>query len=336
ISGGWLTYGGTGNKYSDFNPSVLAAPVAALVGGYSGQSQALQDSFYHMNRYTKYSLEHRSSAENTDKKSLTAHKPAMPETASSMWIKPYGGHEKVDLKNGTEVSNTTYGMLYGADTDLEDFGNGYKAIISAFIGYNGSHQSYDNVKINQHGGIIGLTGTMYKENFFTGITVSAGASSGKASTSYGREKFTVLTSGIANRTGYNFEFANGKLIVQPSVFMAYTSTNVSDYTNAAGVKIKSSSLDAFQIAPGVEVIGNFKNNWQPYFGISTMFNIMDKTDFTANETKLPDMSVKPYIQYGAGVQKSWGNQYTAFVQTILRHGGRDGVGLQAGFRWNFD
>jgi outer membrane autotransporter protein len=161
------------------------------------------------------------------------------------------------------------------------------------------------------------------------------ANLGKLLLMYGSENFTMLMTGIASKTGYNFEFANGKLIVQPSVFMAYTSTNVSDYTNAAGVKIKSSSLDAFQIAPGVEVISNFKNNWQPYFGISTMFNIMDKTDFTANETKLPDMSVKPYIQYGAGVQKSWGNQFTAFCETTIKNGGRTGVALQTGFRWTF-
>ena len=60
---------------------------------------------------------------------------------------------------------------------------------------------------------------------------------------------------------------------------------------------------------------------------------MGKTDFTANETQLPNMSVKPYVQYGAGIQKSWGERFTAFFQTMIRNGGRTGVVLQAGFRW---
>ena len=336
ISDGWLTYNGAGNKFDDFNPSVVATPIASLVGGMLNQSQVLQDSFYHMERYTKYSLAERTAAEKSARKAASAtHQKALPETASSMWIKPYGGYEKVDLKNGTEISNTTYGMLYGADTELNDFGNGYKAIVSAFIGYNGGHQSYKNVKINQTGGVLGFTGTLYKDNFFTGITVSTGASSNKASTSYGKDKFSVLTTGIANKTGYNFEFAQGRLIVQPSVFLGFMSVNTSDYKNSAHVKIKSENLNAVQIAPGVEAIANLENNWQPYLGMNIMYNIMDKTQAYADEYLLPEMSVKPYIQYGAGVQKSWGNKFTAFCETTIKNGGRTGVALQTGFRWTF-
>lgn len=60
---------------------------------------------------------------------------------------------------------------------------------------------------------------------------------------------------------------------------------------------------------------------------------MDKTDFTAANVDLPDMSVKPYIQYGVGLQKRWGERFTGFFQTMFRNGGRNGVALSAGFRW---
>ena len=340
LSNGWLNFGGTGNSFKDFNPSVMASPVASLVGGFLTQSQVLQDSFYHMDRYTKYTQSQRMAAENVNKYADVTNAPvytksSLPELSSAMWVKPYTTFESVDLKNGTGVSNVSYGMLYGGDTDLVDIGRGYKGIISAFIGYNGSHQSYNGIDMNQQGGTLGVTGTLYKGNFFTGLTISAGASGGEAFTTYGTDRFSMLTAGIANKTGYNIEIAQGKLIIQPSLFLGYTFANTFDYTNSAGVKIKSDPLNAIQVAPGIKLIGNLENGWQPYLGVDMMWNIMGKTDFTANQTQLPNMSVKPYVQYGAGVQKSWGQRFTAFFQTMLRNGGRTGVVLQAGFRWTF-
>ena len=34
-----------------------------------------------------------------------------------------------------------------------------------------------------------------------------------------------------------------------------------------------------------------------------------------------------------GVRKAWGERFTGFFQTYITNGGRNGVGLQAGFRW---
>jgi hypothetical protein len=48
---------------------------------------------------------------------------------------------------------------------------------------------------------------------------------------------------------------------------------------------------------------------------------------------LPELSVKPYVRYGIGLRKTWGDRFTGFFQTYLTNGGRNGVGLQAGFRW---
>ena len=64
-----------------------------------------------------------------------------------------------------------------------------------------------------------------------------------------------------------------------------------------------------------------------------VWSIMDKTYVMANDVRLPQLSVKPYVEYGVGVQKSWGERFTAFFQTMIRNGGRTGVALTAGFRW---
>ena len=177
---------------------------------------------------------------------------------------------------------------------------------------NGSHQNYTGNSIYQNGGTIETTGIWYKGDFFTALTANVGAGVAEASTMYGSGDMTMLMTGIASKAGYNWELARGKFIIQPSFLMSYSFVNTFDYTNAAGVRIKSDPLNAINIAPGLKFIGNLKNGWQPYAGIQMVWNIMDKTDFRANNIALPDMSVKPYVQYGVGVQKRWGDDLKDF------------------------
>lgn len=143
----------------------------------------------------------------------------------------------------------------------------------------------------------------------------------------------MLATGIASKTGYNFELAKGKFVIQPNYLMSYTFVNTFDYTNSQGVRIESNPLNAIQIAPGIKFIGNLKNGWQPYASVQMVWNILDKTEFKANNVSLPDMSVKPYVQYGVGVQKHIGERLTGFGQAMIRNGGRNGVALSFGFRW---
>ncbi|MBR6722105.1 autotransporter outer membrane beta-barrel domain-containing protein, partial [bacterium] len=202
-----------------------------------------------------------------------------------------------------------------------------------YIGYNGASQRYSGVDSTQNGGLIGGTVTMYKGNFFNATTVSVGANVAQNQTMYGKDDFAMLLSGIGNKTGYNFEFKEGKLILQPSMLMSYTFVNTFDYTNAAGVRIDNKPLHALQLAPGVKVIGNLKNGWQPYASVSMVWNLMGESDATANGVKLPEMSIKPYVQYGVGVQKRIKDHFTAYGQAMIQNGGRNGISLTGGFRW---
>ena len=211
--------------------------------------------------------------------------------------------------------------------------NGFDFQYSGYVGYNGSHQAYQGNDIYQNGGTFGVTGAWWKGNFFAAVTANVGAGVADASTKFGSEDFPMLRAGVAAKTGYNFEFKQGRFIIQPSYQMSYSFVNTFSYTNAAGAKITSDPLNAIHIAPGLKFIGNLKNGWQPYFEIRMVWNIMDKTDFKAANISLPDLSVDPYIQYGLGIQKRWGDRFTGYFQTMLRNGGRNGVALSAGLRW---
>ena len=87
--------------------------------------------------------------------------------------------------------------------------------------------------------------------------------------------------------------------------------------------------------PGLKITGNLTNGWQPYLGIQTIWNIMNDSNFSANDVSIGEISIKPYVQYGAGIQKSTENNFSGYLQTTLRQGGREGIILSIGIRKYF-
>ena len=63
------------------------------------------------------------------------------------------------------------------------------------------------------------------------------------------------------------------------------------------------------------------------------WNIIDKTHFSMQDVTIPDMSIDPYVEYGIGVQRKWGERFTGYGQAMIRNGGRNGVMLSFGFKW---
>lgn len=335
--------GGGGNASNAFNPAVLTGPVGAQLGSYLTQLNTYEQAFANMDMLMlmprtqriamKYANKYASTQGTGEGGVITFSPNQIPEEQKGLWFRPFATFENVGLKNGPNVKNIGYGSLFGGDSDLLELKHGWDMQYSFYGGYNGSNQYYNGVSIYQNGGSLGASSTWYKDNFFTGLTANVGANVGEASSMYGNEDFTMLATGIASKTGYNWELANGKFIVQPSFLMSYTFVNTFDYTNAAGVRISSDPLHAIQIAPGLKFIGNLKNGWQPYIGLQMVWNVMDRARFKANDVSLPNMSVDPYFQYGIGLQKRIGDRFTGFGQAMLRNGGRNGIALQFGFRW---
>lgn len=126
-----------------------------------------------------------------------------------------------------------------------------------------------------------------------------------------------------------------KFIIRPSLVLAYSFVNTFDYTNAAGVQIKSDPMSVFQISPAIKFIGNIKGGWQPYASVGMVWNALNSSKVTANDVRLPEMSIDPYVEYGIGLQKLCKNGNSGFLQAMAHGGGRNGVALTFGFRWKF-
>lgn len=323
------------------NPAIMASSVAAQIGSYLTQINTYEQAFGNMDMMMSMTTEQRQAMKFANKyaaagagANLVTFSPnQIPEQDAGGWFRPYTTFENVGLNNGPTVGNIAYGSLFGGDTEIKELKNGWDAVYTGYAGYNGSQQNYDGISINQSGATLGATGVFYKGNLFTGLTANVGANAAQAYTMYGKEDFTMLTSGIASKTGYNFELNNGKFIIQPNYLMSYSFVNTFNYTNAAGVNMSSDPLNAIQVSPGIKFIGNLENGWQPYAVVQMVWNIMDQTKFQANDVSLPELSVKPYIQYGIGIQRRWGDRFTGYGQAMIRNGGRNGIALQFGFRF---
>ena len=316
-----------------FNPSVLASPVAAQAGGFAAMNETYNYAFKHSDYFSMLPPVQRLAAHYANRYAIDGTPVHSAMKDSGIWFQPYANFESISLDNGPSVDVTSYGSLVGGDSEYHPLKNGWGTVTTAYVGYNGSYQSFSGVSTTQNGGVLGLTQTFYKDKFFTALTASAGASVGNSNTMYGNENFAMLMSGVASKTGYNFEFKEGKYILQPSMMMSYTYVNTFDYTNAAGVGISSDPLHTLQLHPNIKFAANLKNGWQPYAFAGMVWNIMNNTQYTANNIVLPSMSIKPYVEYGIGVQKTWKDSITGYLQTMIRNGGRNGVALSFGFRW---
>lgn len=341
---GGTTVTPSGNPSDAYNPAVLAPSVASQAGANATMNQTFNYAFQNSDNFmsipyleriaiktsNRYALSPTGDA--TDVGTFSPLFNAQNET-SSAWVKPYASFENIPLKNGPKVSNITYGTLVGFDTPIKSIRHGWDRTWTGYVGYNGASQRFSGVDATQNGGLVGGTLTLYKGNLFNATTISTGAIVGDNRTMYGTDNYTMLMAGVGNKTGYNFEFKEGKIIIQPSMLLSYTFVNTFDYTNAAGVRIKNDPLHAIQIAPGVKFIVNTQNGWQPYIGVNMIWNLLDKSKVSADDVRLPEMSIKPYVQYGVGVQKRFKDRYMAFGQAMIQNGGRNGISLTAGFRW---
>ena len=334
-NGNFLFSRGGGKSSADFNPAVLSGAVNSQVGAYS----AVNETFNYAFRHADYSFMPLPKRIRTlaNKYAITEPRSIRYENdyskAGGIWYQPYANFENVGLSNGPRVDIQSYGSLIGGDSSYKQLKRGWGTVTTPYIGYNGTSQSYSGVSTTTNGGILGLTQTFYHGDFFTALTINAGASNGESSTMYGKENYTALMAGIGSKTGYNFEFNDGKFIIQPSMLMAYSYVNTFDYTNAAGVKISSDPLHSIQLHPSIKFMGNVGKGWQPYASVGMVWNILNETNFTANNVRLPEMSIRPYVEYGVGLQKIWHDKCTGFVQAMLRNGGRNGIALTFGFKW---
>ena len=333
--------------YQKAQQALLTMPTAVQASGYMNQLNSYDEAFHNMDMQMMMPYKERIAYRFANKYAVaddysmhlpTQYQPTIIYSSVSrrgaqkgMWMRPYVSTGSVNFNNGPKVYNTLYGVYVGGDSSIislkhSDFQ------YSVYAGYNGSHQSFGTNDINTNGGLAGITGAWYGEKSFAAITINAGANNAELNTDFMRRDYPMFTAGVAGKAGYNFEFADGKFIIQPSYMMSYSFITPFEKGKVYGMDIQSKPMNVLNISPGLKFIGNVGKGWQPYAEARMVWNIFDKTDYSTALIDVPSISIKPYAQYGFGVQKLWGERSTGFVEVLLRSGGRNDVAFNVGYK----
>ena len=256
----------------------------------------------------------------------------------TLWYKAYANFERLSMNQGLSVGNNAYGSLIGADFPLIELGNGWKIIPTAYVGYNGAHQTFNGVSMYQNGGQIGAMGTAYKGDFLTSLLVYGGgyandmnvnnASFGSASDTTGN-----WFAGVASKTAYNFHLAKD-FIFQPTALVSYNMFgNQNWHSNFGAMGMNAGFMNGINIAPGMNLIWQ-KKTWSLYATVQYMYNIMGGVDGRAGNVALSNVRMRHgYLEYGVGVTKVFKDRLTSYFQITLRNVGRTGIGFQFGLNW---
>lgn len=256
----------------------------------------------------------------------------IPDEKAGIWVKNFTLFEEIPLNNGPNVSNVGYGTIVGYDTDLKHFKNGWDGGLTFHGAYQGSRENFANVSSFDNIANVGVTGALFKKNFFTATTVGTGIDYTYDNVGKGEQNYRGFVAGVASKTGYNFEFKQGRYIIQPSFLGIYTYGFASDFTSFDGQSETFDPINVIHVSPGIKAIGNFKNGMQPYLALSVVWTIMDSPAIYKNGVLQQRVSIAPYCEYGFGLQRKWKDKYTSFGQVLMRGGGRNGVSLFFGMR----
>lgn len=328
--GGWYT-----SNMTRYNPQVFRGQVATLA---SFNNQLMIDDML-LNHVTLDSERLLAQSKNAN-----IYASTLPQFApyqykkedGGLWYKSYVNFENLSLTQGLKVGNNSYGSLVGADFPVIKLKHGWRLMPTAYIGYNGAHQTFNGVGMYQNGGQGGLMGTFMKDNFIGSVVAYGGGYNNEMSVAGNTDRAGNWFAGTAAKLAYNFH-PTKHFTIQPTAFMSYNIFGRQNWgTDFGSMSMNSGLLNGINVAPGMNFI-YAKETWSVYATFQYMYNINDQVGGRAGNVDLASVKMEHgYIQYGLGVTKTWKDRLNSFFQIVFRNGGRTGVGFQLGLNYTFD
>lgn len=336
-----ITASGAGNpilnaSLLNLNPQMYRGQVATLA---TWQNQLVVNNmlFDHMNVLTNQLM--------NESKTANLRAAAYPQFApyqysvkdGSLWYKAYGNFERLSMTKGLSVGNNAYGSLIGADFPQISLKRGWNLIPTAYIAYNGAHQTFNGVSMYQNGAQLGFMGTAYKGDFITSLLAYGGGYANDMTVrgEYGSGSDTTGNwfAGVASKTAYNFHLPCD-FIFQPTFMAAYNAFGSQNWgSNFGAMSMSSGMFNGINVAPGFNLIWQ-KKTFSLYATAQMVYNIMGGVDGQAGNIDLGYVRMRhSYFEYGLGVMKKFKDTFNGYLQITIRNGGRTGIGFQGGLQW---
>ncbi len=267
---------------------------------------------------------------------LSSGDPARATT----WAKAFGSKDSVELKHSyNSIDTQFYGVVGGVDSRTFIYDNGINAVYGIYAAYMGSNQKQNSVKVTQDGGYLGVSADLTRNGVFSRFTAHGGYIANEAKTAWGNDKFDIWTASVSNKTAYEIDF--GKYTLKPALYASYMYINTENYTSKAGAKLKNHTKNVFEVTPEVKLAKDFGTGLEGYAKVAYTWNFYQGGKVTADDVLLPKMSVKPYVEYGVGLEKDWSEEewnpkdITSYAEINRHDGGRTGWDINAGLKFQF-
>ena len=261
--------------------------------------------------------------------------------------------EKFEMKDYDEdkIETYYYGAVLGLDTDRQ-YSDSFDATYGVFASYVGSEfkdRDFDDNKIKQNSGFVGVRGNWYIGKLFFGAVLDYGMIQNKVEASSGTssgvstEEFNTQSIGFSAKVGYNFEVAERSFTIQPNVVFNANYLTIEDYGCMIDIwgektKVENDNITNISAAPGLKLAKNLGKCWiisaeGKYVFVSSNGDI--KLGNETLESVMPESYYKDYVSCGLGIEKIWG--YTVLHVKVNKTfcGGRDGAILNAGVEFKF-
>ena len=328
--GGWYT-----SNMTRYNPQVFRGQVATLA---TYNNQLVIDDML-LNHVTLDSERTLAQSRNANRYASTLPQFApyqYKKEDGGLWYKSYVNFENLSLTQGLKVGNNSYGSLVGADFPVINMKRGWKFMPTAYIGYNGAHQTFNGVGMYQNGGQGGLMGTFMKNDFIGSVLAYGGGYNNEMSVAGYTDRTGNWFAGTAAKLAYNLH-PTKHFTIQPTAFVSYNIFGRQNWgTDYGAMSMNSGLLNGINVAPGLNFI-YARESWSVYATFQYMYNINDQVGGRAGNVDLASVKMEHgYIQYGLGVTKTWKDRLNSFFQIVFRNGGRTGVGFQLGLNYTFD
>lgn len=328
--GGWYT-----SNMTRYNPQVFRGQVATLA---TYNNQLVIDDML-LNHVTLDSERTLAQSRNANRYASTLPQFApyqYKKEDGGLWYKSYVNFENLSLTQGLKVGNNSYGSLIGADFPVIKLKHGWRLMPTAYIGYNGAHQTFNGVGMYQNGGQGGLMGTFMKNDFIGSVLAYGGGYNNEMSVAGNTDRAGNWFAGTAAKLAYNLH-PTKHFTIQPTAFMSYNIFGRQNWgTDFGSMSMNSGLLNGINVAPGMNFI-YAKETWSVYATFQYMYNINEQVGGRAGNVDLASVKMEHgYIQYGLGVTKTWKDRLNSFFQIVFRNGGRTGVGFQLGLNYSFD
>jgi predicted outer membrane repeat protein len=330
------------NKTNNFTPTVLGASIAqnaAMLSNITISNSILnrvgvmlsKDGRYY-NTKNSYSL---SKYDKFLNKNPFGTSEITQKEYYATWFVPYGAFQKYDFEdNMTGVENNSYGANAGIDLPVLSVTDNVGFIPTVFAGYGGSTQKYNGLESKKDTISGGVMGTFYAPWFYASAEAHVTNGTQVAEFQQYRDTFNVFTVTSALKAELAIPLF-WHITLQPNIAAAYNFVDTQNYTTGLGAPIKQGAYSNVQVLPGVKLSANIKS-WHPYAAWTYAHNAYNDADIKIENFTMPEFTPKDYSEYSFGLENTFLETYSGYVQYTGYSGGISGFALQMGLRGYLD